>query len=103
MARSRVESPVPPREARAALFTASGRSPAEARDAVIARCAGELGVSPAALLGSLFADLPSERIAMAPPSLDPGEVVLRANLALARSEEHTSELQSQFHLVCRLL
>src|SRR5689334_23891596 len=23
--------------------------------------------------------------------------------ALARSEEHTSELQSQFHLVCRLL
>ncbi|HEX9244029.1 MAG TPA: DUF790 family protein [Anaeromyxobacter sp.] len=84
MARSRVESPVPPREARAALFTASGRSPADARDAVIARCAGELGVSPAALLGSLFADLPSERIAMAPPSLDPGEVVLRANLALAQ-------------------
>src|SRR5689334_24548813 len=24
-------------------------------------------------------------------------------LAVARSEEHTSELQSQFHLVCRLL
>src|SRR5438309_4609416 len=24
-------------------------------------------------------------------------------LAAARSEEHTSELQSQFHLVCRLL
>src|SRR5438309_8963405 len=24
-------------------------------------------------------------------------------LVLARSEEHTSELQSQFHLVCRLL
>src|SRR3989338_9580626 len=24
-------------------------------------------------------------------------------LALVRSEEHTSELQSQFHLVCRLL
>src|SRR5579862_9842052 len=27
----------------------------------------------------------------------------RENLALGRSEEHTSELQSQFHLVCRLL
>src|SRR5689334_23747421 len=27
----------------------------------------------------------------------------RARLARARSEEHTSELQSQFHLVCRLL
>src|SRR5689334_23587067 len=26
-----------------------------------------------------------------------------AELRLARSEEHTSELQSQFHLVCRLL
>src|SRR5689334_25306982 len=27
----------------------------------------------------------------------------RAASATARSEEHTSELQSQFHLVCRLL
>src|SRR5689334_24478572 len=27
----------------------------------------------------------------------------RAAAPLARSEEHTSELQSQFHLVCRLL
>src|SRR5689334_24286407 len=26
-----------------------------------------------------------------------------AGAGLARSEEHTSELQSQFHLVCRLL
>src|SRR5689334_24489647 len=25
------------------------------------------------------------------------------NISVARSEEHTSELQSQFHLVCRLL
>src|SRR5689334_23714531 len=33
-----------------------------------------------------------------------GSLVLTAILALAaRSEEHTSELQSQFHLVCRLL
>src|SRR5579862_7066677 len=28
---------------------------------------------------------------------------VRAGQALRRSEEHTSELQSQFHLVCRLL
>src|SRR5689334_24814539 len=28
---------------------------------------------------------------------------LLAGSAAARSEEHTSELQSQFHLVCRLL
>ncbi len=84
LARSRVDSPVPPREARAALFTAAGRFPEDTRDVVVARCAGELGVSPAALKGSLFADLPSERIATPPPSLDPGDLVLRANLALAQ-------------------
>src|SRR5438309_9188206 len=28
---------------------------------------------------------------------------LGAQIAISRSEEHTSELQSQFHLVCRLL
>src|SRR5689334_23572465 len=28
---------------------------------------------------------------------------LQACVELSRSEEHTSELQSQFHLVCRLL
>jgi len=84
MARARVESPVPPREARAALFTTAAWFPADARDAVMARCAGDLGVSPAALTKSLFADLPSERIAVVPASLDPGEVALRANLALAQ-------------------
>ncbi len=84
MARARVESPVPPREARAALFMTAARFPADARDAIIARCAGELGVSPAALTKSLFADLPSERIAVVPPPLDPGDVALRANLALAQ-------------------
>src|SRR5438309_8584234 len=33
------------------------------------------------------------------------EILKRDNIAeaLERSEEHTSELQSQFHLVCRLL
>src|SRR5438309_4530155 len=29
--------------------------------------------------------------------------ILRSSAAQYRSEEHTSELQSQFHLVCRLL
>src|SRR2546422_6339346 len=31
------------------------------------------------------------------------EGVVRPRLARARSEEHTSELQSRLHLVCRLL
>src|SRR3712207_8993643 len=33
----------------------------------------------------------------------PGEVELGADEVLARSEEHTSELQSRQYLVCRLL
>jgi predicted nuclease of restriction endonuclease-like RecB superfamily len=84
MARSRVESPVPPREARAALFLTAGRSPTSARDALVARCAGDLGVSSDGLMAALFADLPSERIAVISPALDPGDLVLRANLALAQ-------------------
>src|SRR2546422_5150955 len=35
-----------------------------------------------------------------PPELAAGAA---ADLALVRSEEHTSELQSRLHLVCRLL
>src|SRR5689334_24250299 len=34
---------------------------------------------------------------------DPGTAVEVALGYVGRSEEHTSELQSQFHLVCRLL
>src|SRR5690625_5612762 len=32
-----------------------------------------------------------------------GRLVIRAGLIVSRSEEHTSELQSRGHLVCRLL
>src|SRR5689334_24339506 len=32
-----------------------------------------------------------------------GAPLARLEIRVARSEEHTSELQSQFHLVCRLL
>src|SRR5579862_3716317 len=35
--------------------------------------------------------------------LDEADTVLPSHEFFARSEEHTSELQSQFHLVCRLL
>src|SRR2546422_1618779 len=37
------------------------------------------------------------------PSLMPLAIVLAHRLAERRSEEHTSELQSRLHLVCRLL
>src|SRR5689334_23936966 len=39
----------------------------------------------------------------APELQDQHDVPLGARMSGPRSEEHTSELQSQFHLVCRLL
>src|SRR5689334_24717729 len=36
-------------------------------------------------------------------STNPHETILSCDFVDRRSEEHTSELQSQFHLVCRLL
>src|SRR5689334_24500849 len=49
------------------------------------------------------ADLSQRRHHGALPAGD-AEVLLRSVKVLdVRSEEHTSELQSQFHLVCRLL
>src|SRR5689334_23514637 len=44
-----------------------------------------------------------ERVAAARGELEHGVGDDLAALLRARSEEHTSELQSQFHLVCRLL
>src|SRR2546422_8160039 len=41
-------------------------------------------------------------IALAPPLLQTGTRAFRA-ASMSRSEEHTSELQSRLHLVCRLL
>src|SRR5689334_24806657 len=60
-------------------------------------------VSDPAPLASAPTDLPS---VPAPPVLAPLRTTAGAMMLaprLARSEEHTSELQSQFHLVCRLL
>lgn len=82
-ARSRIASPVPPREARAALFTTAAISEAT-RDEIVFRAAAGLGVTSTALLDSIFADLPGERIAVPPPSLDPADIALRCNLALAQ-------------------
>src|SRR2546422_8005247 len=38
-----------------------------------------------------------------PVAIPEGTVILTSGEARARSEEHTSELQSRLHLVCRLL
>src|SRR6516164_3148779 len=47
---------------------------------------------------TLFRPRPRPRRSFPPPTTSPAW-----NRGRARSEEHTSELQSQFHLVCRLL
>src|SRR5689334_23723864 len=49
---------------------------------------------------TLFRSIPRYAHAMAAIILIIGAIFI---LRIIRSEEHTSELQSQFHLVCRLL
>src|SRR2546422_6224996 len=53
-----------------------------------------------AMTGSYFEDVPVEHV-----EETPGLTITSAHVAiyLGRSEEHTSELQSRLHLVCRLL
>src|SRR2546430_3714173 len=53
-------------------------------------------------VGDQFGDL-AENVAEAPGGLDPPDARHDAERARVRSEEHTSELQSQSNLVCRLL
>jgi predicted nuclease of restriction endonuclease-like RecB superfamily len=86
LARSRVGGAMPPRLARAELFGARARSPELGPEAVLAGCAGRLGLPPEALREALFADLPGERLALPPQEgLEPGELALRANSLLAQA------------------
>src|SRR3989338_4000198 len=58
------------------------------------------GVLPRPAAGAIRAAEPCRNSRPSPPSIwDP----IRFTCKSPRSEEHTSELQSQFHLVCRLL
>ncbi len=82
LGRSEQRSPVPPRHARRLLFEEAALIP-ESRSALLLRVASSFGVTPADLEGSLFADLPGERVlADLPVSLSPAELALRANLSL---------------------
>lgn len=75
---------VPPRRARSAIFGEAARTPDDPWGA-LSRAAAGLGVAPAALRESLFADLPGERIvAPSPHPISPLELALRANLVLAQ-------------------
>src|SRR5690348_17673055 len=54
-------------------------------------------------LETLRAMLPAPCLGILPHGLAPAEAAGRLDLTPLRSEEHTSELQSPVHLVCRLL
>lgn len=74
---------VQPIAARAAVFAAG--TCAEDRTTVLERVASDFGVAPAALEDSLFADLPGERLVVAPEQpVGAAEVALRANLSLVQ-------------------
>lgn len=85
LSRSRIDSALPPREARALVFAASARSPLRTADEVVLGCAAEHGIVPDAVRDALFADLPGERLALPPAGIDPGELALRANLLVAQA------------------
>ena len=80
---------VAPELARARLFLAAasnGLEGAASRDEHVERVAASLGVDARALVESLFADLPGERVVRAPePPPTAGEVVLRTNLAVVQA------------------
>jgi predicted nuclease of restriction endonuclease-like RecB superfamily len=84
LGQSRRKAAVPPRRARALVFGEAARSPAPP-DAVLSRAAASLGVSKDDLEGSLFADLPGNRLVAAPALPSPAELALRTNLALAQA------------------
>src|SRR5689334_4413961 len=70
-----------------------------ALDASVVAMAGTLPLLAATLIAGAAVDfLGRRRVSMISDALSALSVA-----AVPRSEEHTSELQSQFHLVCRLL
>jgi predicted nuclease of restriction endonuclease-like RecB superfamily len=84
MYQRRVEAALPPADVRAMVFgLAAGKGE---RAAIIARAAEELEIDAAAVEQALFADLPAERIVVAPPRpLTAAELAVRSNLEMCRS------------------
>jgi len=82
--RSRVSSPVSPRKVRAAVFDRAAAG--TARDDILRDASHDVGLEPALVEASLFADLPPERLVTAPVALPtPHELALHANLHLCRA------------------
>src|SRR5699024_12376723 len=64
---------------------------------------GQPGQLPGRLQDGLPGADEADLVHRGPAQVQAGEVVLVADAVVPRSEEHTSELQSRFELVCRLL
>jgi len=82
--KSELDAAVPPEKAREILFCAQAARATRAEALQLATAA--LGVSPAALESSLFADLPGERLVRAPEVIpSPHDIALRTNQLIVRS------------------
>src|SRR5438309_6757707 len=66
------------------------------------RSIGESVTGGFAGLGHQIGDVDAWSLGLGDGAGDFGDQQARENAGVERSEEHTSELQSQFHLVCRL-
>jgi hypothetical protein len=76
---------VPARRARALVFGEAARTRAP-RETILSAVAASVGVTPEELYGSLFGDLPGERLVGAPAQpLSAVELALRCNLALVQT------------------
>ncbi len=83
---ARLAADVHPREARETLFLTAAAEAGKPRSSIVATTASALGVAPAVLERSLFADLPGERVVTGPARLPaPGEIALLTNQLIARS------------------
>jgi hypothetical protein len=83
MYRRRAASERRPALVRAAVFSAAARLPS--REEALGEAARELSASPAEIEAALFADLPGERLVVAPAApASPPDLALRCNLALVQ-------------------
>jgi uncharacterized protein len=84
--KAEIRSEISPGEAREVLFLEAVEQVGKPRSTVVAAAASKLGVAPSALERALFADLPGERIFVAPePVPSPQEIALKVNQLIARS------------------
>jgi len=84
--KSELEAKVPPEKAREILFCAAAAQIESDRSAAFAAASRGLGVAPADIEHTLFADLPGEKLVCAPASIpSANDIALRTNQMILRS------------------